>query len=194
MAKSKYQKDITKINERISQLVKTFGNDDTTVNAIKSYITSITDNYHFTKDGKISISQSEKNKLTEKQINKLLSYSTVGEKIKKSKQTLKRQGIEKPTRQQAISNTIRESKIKDFIREHEQEIYANKDLYQAVKRRGDENNARLYLDEVEKLFAILDTPKDINEYKDIFENERVIKWLLYWMKMQNNHIIISHYG
>ena len=175
MAKSKYQKDITKINERISQLVKTFGNDDTTVNAIKSYITSITDNYHFTKDGKISISQSEKNKLTEKQVNKLLSYSTVGEKIKKSKQTLKRQGIEKPTRQQAISNTIRESKIKDFIREHEQEIYANKDLFQALKRKKNEKKAKLYYDEVEKLFAILDTPKDIEEYKDIFENERVIK-------------------
>ena len=175
MAKSKYQKDITKINERISQLVKTFGKEDTTVNAIKSYITSITDNYHFTKDGKISISQSEKNKLSDKQVNKLLSYSTVGEKIRKSKQTLKKQGVKKPTRQQAISHSIRESKIKDFIREHEQEIYANKDLYQAVKRRGDENNARLYLDEVEKLFAILDTPKDIEEYKDIFENERIIK-------------------
>lgn len=175
MAKTKYQKDITKINERISQLVKTFGNEDTTVNSIKSYITSITDNYHFTKDGKISISQSEKNKLTEKQVSKLLSYSTVGAKIRKSKQTLKNQGIKKPTRQQAISHSIRESKIKDFIREHEQEIYANKDLYQAVKRRGDENNARLYLDEVEKLFAILDNPKDIEEYKDIFENERIIK-------------------
>lgn len=175
MAKSKYQKDITRINERISQLVEIFGKEDTTVNAIKSYITSITDNYHFTKKGKIAISQSEKNKLSEKQINKLLSYSTVGDKIKRSKQTLKRQGIEKPTREQAISNTIRESKIKDFISEHEQEIYANKDLFQAVKRRGDENKARLYLDEVEKLFAILDAPKDIEEYKDIFENERIIK-------------------
>lgn len=175
MVKSKYQKDITRINERISQLVETFGKEDTTVNAIKSYITSITDNYHLTRKGIIAISQSEKNKLTEKQINKLLSYSTVGEKIKRSKQNLKRQGIEKPTREQAISHSIRESKIKDFIREHEQEIYANKDLFQAIKRKKDENKARLYLDEVEKLFSLLDTPKDINEYKDIFENERVIK-------------------
>ena len=175
MAKSKYQKDITRINERISQLVETFGKEDTTVNAIKSYITSITDNYHLTKRGKIAISQSEKNKLTEKQINMLLSYSTVGQKIKKSKQVLKKQGIKKPTREPAISHSIRESKIKDFIREHEQEIYANKDLYQAVKRRGDDNNARLYYDEVEQLFSLLDTPKDISEYKDVFENERLIE-------------------
>lgn len=175
MAKSKYQKDITKINERISQLVKTFGVDDSTVNAIKSYITTVTENYHFTKSGSIAISQSETNKLSEKQVNRLLSYGTVGTKIKSSKQKLKKYGIKKPTRGQAISYSIRESKIKGFIREHEQEIYANKDLYQAVKRRGGENNARLYLDEVEKLFSILDAPKDIEEYKDIFENERIIK-------------------
>ena len=175
MAKSKYQKDITKINERITQLVKTFGSNDSTVNAIKSYITTITDNYHFTKSGSIAISQSEKNKLSEKQVNKLLSYGTVGSKIKSSKQKLKKYGIKKPTREQAISHSIRESKIKDFIREHEQEIYANKDLYQAVKRRSDENNSRLYLDEVEKLFSLLGEPKDISEYKDIFENERLIE-------------------
>lgn len=175
MAKSKYQKDITRINERITQLVKTFGSTDSTVNAIKSYITSITDNYHFTRSGSIAISQSEKNKLSEKQVNKLLSYSTVGDKIKKSKQTLKKKGIEKPTREQAISLSIRESKIKDFIRENEQEIYANKDLFQAVKRRKDKNKARLYYDEVEKLFSLLDAPKDINEYKDVFENERLIE-------------------
>ena len=175
MAKSKYQKDITRINERITQLVKTFGSNDSTANAIKSYITTITDNYHFTRSGSIAISQSEKNKLTEKQVNKLLSYGTVGSKIKSAKQYLKSQGIEKPTREQAISYSIRESKIKDFIREHEQEIYANKDLFQAVKRRKDKNKARLYYDEVEKLFEILDTPKNIEEYKDIFENERIIK-------------------
>ena len=175
MAKSKYQKDITKINERITQLVKTFGSNDSTVNAIKSYITTITDNYHFTKSGSIAISQSEKNKLSEKQVNKLLSYGTVGTKIKSSKQKLKKYGIKNPTREQAISHSIRESKIKDFIREHEQEIYANKDLYQSVKRRGDENNARLYYDELEQLFSLLDTPKDISEYKDVFENERLIE-------------------
>ena len=90
MAKSKYQKNITKINERITQLVKTFGSNDSTVNAIKSYITTITDNYHFTKSGSIAISQSEKNKLSEKQVNKLLSYGTVGSKIKSSKQKLKK--------------------------------------------------------------------------------------------------------
>ena len=175
MAKSKYQKDITKINERITQLVKTFGSNDSTVNAIKSYITTITDNYHFTKIGSIAISQSEKNKLSEKQVNKLLSYGTVGSKIKSSKQKLKKYGVKNPTREQAISHSIRESKIKDFIREHEQEIYANKDLYQAVKRSSSENNARLYYDEVEQLFSLLDTTKDISEYKDIFENERLIE-------------------
>ena len=175
MAKSKYQKDITRINERITQLVKTFGSNDSTVNAIKSYITTITDNYHFTKSGSIAISQSEKNKLSEKQVNKLLSYGTVGSKIKSSKQKLKKYGVKNPTREQAISHSIRESKIKDFIREHEQEIYANKDLYQAVKRRSSENNARLYYDEVEQLFSLLDTPKDISEYKDVCENERIIE-------------------
>ena len=175
MAKSKYQKDITKINERITQLVKTFGSNDSTVNAIKSYITTITNNYHFTKSGSIAISQSEKNKLSEKQVNKLLSYGTVGSKIKSSKQKLKKYGVKNPTREQAISHSIRESKIKDFIREHEQEIYANKDLYQAVKRRSSDNNARLYYDEVEQLFSLLDTPKDISEYKDVFENERLIE-------------------
>ena len=175
MAKSKYQKNITKINERITQLVKTFGSNDSTVNAIKSYITTITDNYHFTKSGSIAISQSEKNKLSEKQVNKLLSYGTVGSKIKSAKQKLKKYGVKKPTREQAISYSIRESKIKDFIREHEQEIYANNDLYQAVKRRSDENNARLYLDELEQLFSLLDTPKDISVYKDIFDNERLIE-------------------
>ena len=175
MAKSKYQKDITRINERISQLVETFGKEDTTVNAIKSYITSITDNYHFTKGGKIAISQSEKNKLTEKQINKLLSYSTVGQKIKKSKQYLKKQGINKPTREQAIQQSVTSSKIKEIIKEHEQERYANKDLYNAVKRRKDENKARLYYDEVLQLLSLLDKPKSIEEYKDVFENERKIK-------------------
>ena len=175
MAKSKYQKDITRINERISQLVETFGKEDTTVNAIKSYITSITDNYQLTKKGKIAISQSEKNKLTEKQINKLLSYSTVGQKIKKSKQVLKKQGISKPTREQAIQQSVMSSKIKEFIKEHEQEIYANKDLFNAVKRRKDNNKARLYYDEVLQLLSLLDTPKDINEYKEVFENERIIK-------------------
>ena len=175
MAKSKYQKDITRINERISQLVETFGKEDTTVNAIKSYITSITNNYHFTKRGKIAISQSEKNKLTEKQINKLLSYSTVGQKIKKSKQVLKKQGISKPTREQAIQQSVMSSKIKEFIKQHEQEIYANKDLFNAVKRRKDNNKARLYYDEALQLLSLLDTPKDINEYKEVFENERLIK-------------------
>lgn len=175
MAKSKYQKDITRINERISQLVETFGNKDTTVNAIKSYITSITNNYHFIKGGKIAISQSEKNKLTEKQINKLLSYSTVGQKIKKSKQYLKKQGINKPTREQAIQQSLISSKIKEFIKEHEQEIYANKDLFNAVKRRKDNNKARLYYDEFLQLLSLLDTPKDINEYKEVFENERLIE-------------------
>lgn len=175
MVKSKYQKDITRINERISQLVETFGKEDTTVNAIKSYITSITDNYHFTKNGKIAISQSEKNKLTEKQINKLLSYSTVGQKIKKSKHVLKKQGINKPTREQAIQQSVMSSKIKEFIKEHEQEIYANKDLFNAVKRRKDNNKARLYYDEVLQLLSLLDTPKDINEYKEVFENERLIE-------------------
>ena len=87
MTKSKYQKDITRINERLSSLYRTFGNDDSTYNSMVSYLTSITDNFHTTAKGYIAISQSEKgDKLSDKEINKLLNYMTTGPTIKKAKE------------------------------------------------------------------------------------------------------------
>ena len=175
MAKSKYQKDITRINERLSSLYRTFGNDNSTYNSMVSYLTSITDDFHTTNKGYIAISQSEKgDKLSDKEINKLLNYMTTGQKIKKAKEELKSRGIEKPNRESAILQTQINSKIKDFIREHEMEIYADKSLYQAVKRRGNENKARLYSDEVLKIMSISNN-KTIEEYHDPFENERTIE-------------------
>ena len=174
MAKSKYQKDITRINERLSSLFRTFGNDDSTYNSMVSYLTSITDNFHTTNKGYIALSQSERgDKLSDKEINKLLNYMTTGKKIKKAKEELKSHGIENPTREQAIEQTNINSKIKDFIKEHEMEIYADKDLYNAVKRRGNENKARLYYDEAIKIMNI--EKKSIEEYHDPFENERTIE-------------------
>ena len=176
MAKSKYQKDITRINERLSSLYRTFGNDDSTYNSMVSYLTSITDNFHTTTKGYIAISQSEKvDKLSDKEINKLLNYMTTGQKIKKAKEELKNRGIEKPDRESAILQTQINSKIKDFIREHEMEIYADKSLYNAVKRRGNENKARLYNDEVLKIMSISNENKTIEEYHDPFKNERTIE-------------------
>ena len=174
MAKSKYQKDITRINERLSSLYRTFGNDDSTYNSMVSYLTSITDNFHTTTKGYTAISQSEKgDKLSEKEINKLLNYMTTGQKIKKAKEELKNRGIEKPDRESAIFQTQRNSKMKDFTREHEMEIYADKSLYNAVKRRGNENKARLYYDEAIKIMNI--EKKSIEEYHDPFNNERTIE-------------------
>ena len=176
MAKSKYQKDITRINERLSSLFRTFDNDDSTYNSMVSYLTSITDNFHTTTKGYVAISQSEKgDKLSDKEINKLLNYMTTGQKIKKAKEELKNRGIKKPDRESAILQTQINSKIKGFIREHEMEIYADKSLYQAVKRRGNENKARLYIDEVLKIMSISNENKTIEEYHDPFENERTIE-------------------
>ena len=176
MKKSKYQKDITRINERLSSLHRTFGNDDSTYNSMVSYLTSITDNYHTTTKGYIAISQSEKgDKLSDKEINKLLNYMTTRQKIKKAKEELKNRGIEKPDRESAILQTQINSKIKDFIREHEMEIYADKGLYNAVKRRGNENKARLYYDEAIKIMNIENEKKSIEEYHDPFNNERIIE-------------------
>ena len=176
MAKSEYQKKITKINERISSLMRTFGKEDSTYNNMVSYITSITDNYHTTNKGYIAISQSEKGDvLSEKEINKLLAYMTTGEKIKKSKETLKKEGIKKPTREMAIETSKMDSQIKQFIKEHEQEIYSDKSLYQAVKRRKNENRGRLYRDEVIKMMNLTKVKKSITDYHDPFENEREIE-------------------
>ena len=176
MAKSKYQKDITRINERLSSLYRTFGKGDSTYNTMVSYITSITDNFHTTTKGYIAISQSEKvGKLSDKEINKLLNYMTTGQKIKKAKEELKIRGMKKPDRESAILQTQINSKIKDFIREHEMEIYADKSLYQAVKRRGNENKARLYYDEVINIMNIENEKKSIEEYHDPFNNERIIE-------------------
>lgn len=176
MAKSKYQKDITRINERLSSLYRTFGNDDSTYNSMVSYLTSITDNYHTTTKGYIALSQSEKGyRLSDKEINKLLNYMTTGKKIKRAKEELKNRGIEKPDRESAILQTQINSKIKNFIKEHEMEIYADKILYNAVKRRKDENKARLYNDEALKILNITNDNKTIDDYHDPFENEREIK-------------------
>jgi len=173
--KTRYQKDITRINERLYQVGKTFGKEDTTYQSIVSYLSSIGANTHETTKGYIAISQSEKSKLTEKQVTKLLSFSTVGEKIKRGRKSLKKRGVKKPTRKKIIEHVMKSSKIKQFIKEHEQEIYSYKELYQAVKRRKDENNARLYEDEVIELFNLIGEPMELEEYKDIFESEKIIK-------------------
>ena len=57
------------------------------------------------------------------------------------------------------------------------EIYADKSLYNAVKRSGNDNKARLYYDEAIKIMNIENEKKSIEDYHDPFENERTIEYV-----------------
>lgn len=169
--KTKKQKEITAINEKMTQLFNRFGSDNSTYQAMVSYIEASGFDYHYTANGVISISQGKSNPITQGDINKLQRYKTYGQLKSTARRKLIESGIDKPTQDEIEESVKVYSMLHDFISEHREEIYANKTMHDLVTS----SQGNMSYNDAIKLIKEIAKPVNINEYIDVFANERIIR-------------------
>lgn len=162
-------KDVDRLNKRIKALYNTFGKGTTQYKYMESYITIQSRQFGYkvnrNKQGVIQISKGKKNleNIPNMNIDKLLQMPTVSEKIKEEVN----QGL---TKEEAIKRINFDDTVKGFINAHLGEIYADPQMYALVKRKE-----RLTEEEFMYVVQNVGSPKDIDEYKEIFSDERIVK-------------------
>ena len=162
-------KDVDRLNKRIKSLYNTFGKGTTQYKYMEAYITTQSRQFGYkvnrNKQGVIQISKGKKNleNIPNMNIDKLLQMPTVIEKIKEEVN----QGL---TKEEAINRVKFDDTVKGFINSHLGEIYADPVMYALVKRKE-----RLTEEEFMYIVQNVGSPKDIDEYKEIFSDERIIK-------------------
>lgn len=162
-------KDVDRLNKRIKALYNTFGKGTTQYKYIESYITTQSRQFGYkvnrNKQGVIQISKGKKNieNIPNANIDKLLAMPKVNEKIKEEM----KHGL---TKEESINRIKFDDTVKGFINSHLGEIYADPQMYTLVKRKE-----RLTEEEFMYIVQNVGSPKDINDYKEIFSDERIIK-------------------
>ena len=162
-------KDVDRLNKRIKALYNTFGKGTTQYKYMESYIITQSRQYGYkvnrNKQGVIQLSKGKKNLELIPNLNtdKLLDMPTLREKIKEEMN----QGLSK---EEAINRIKFDDTVKGFINSHLGEIYADPQMYAMVKRKE-----RLTEEEFMYIVQNVGSPKDINEYKEIFSDERIVK-------------------
>ena len=162
-------KDVDRLNKRIKALYNTFGKGTTQYKYIESYITTQSRQFGYkvnrNKQGVIQLSKGKKNleNIPNMNIDKLLDMPTVSEKIKEEMN----HGL---TKEESINQIKFNDTVKGFINSHLGEIYADPGMYALVKRKE-----RLTEEEFMYIVQNVGSPKDIDEYKEIFSDERIIK-------------------
>ena len=123
-------KRIKRINERISDIARTFG---TQSNIYKEYesriVTLFPEGYHYSKKGYISLSHGKKvvgDTSTDKKLLSIDVLPTKGEIVKRSKKRLKSQGNTKPTLKEIKEEVERKDRVENLIND-------NLDLAYAIK-------------------------------------------------------------
>lgn len=178
MAKSEYQKAITKINERMAQLYQTFGKENSTYQSMIAYIETIggKDMTHKTTKGYKALSQSEKPKkgirLNDEQINTLLGYKTSHAIRRDVINKMKKVGVTKPTDEEIKTIGNLYGKFDQFIQEHQGEIYKNEKTFSLLKSQGGD----LDVDVMVEIMEEYGRPKELEEMHNVFKNESLIKW------------------
>lgn len=162
-------KDVDRLNKRIKALYNTFGKGNTQYKYMESYITTQSRQFGYkvirNKQGVIQISKGKKNLeiIPNANIDKLLAMPKVSEKIKEEV----KQGL---TKEKAINRIKFDDTVNGFINSHLGEIYADPQMYALVKRKE-----RLTEEEFMYIVQNVGSPKDINDYKEIFSDERIVK-------------------
>lgn len=172
--KSKYQKDITRINERIADIYRSFGYNNQTYQAIQSFAEVLKDEYgiqsHIASSGAIAFSQSEKGtKLSQQQLDRLLGYKTKGEQIK----IIKQRSDVKLTNEQAFAKAKVLNDLHAFIEEHAHEIYKNKGFRDVIKKKENLTDAEVY--ELINTYGDNEERRTIHDYYDPFDDmDRIV--------------------
>lgn len=162
-------RDVDRLNKRIKAVYNTFGKGTTQYKYMESYITTQSRQFGYkvnrNKQGVIQISKGKKNleNIPNMNIDKLLQMPTVSEKIKEEV----KQGL---TKEEAIKRIKFDDTVKGFINSHLGEIYADPEMYKLVKRKE-----RLTEEEFMYIVQNVGSTKDINDYKEIFSDERIVK-------------------
>lgn len=178
MGKSVYAKQITKINERIADIYRTFGKENSTYKSIVAYLDVIINKevkgkpkgatFHKTARGAIAISQSQQGGcLSQEQINKLLNYTTRGQIEKSARERLARVGVMKPTKKEIKRVVSITGDFHDFVKTHQGEIYRDEKLYKMLKG----GRGSLDIDEMIEIIESVGKPKEIGKYIDPFKKE-----------------------
>ena len=162
-------KDVDRLNKRIKALYNTFGKGTTQYKYIESYLTTQSRQFGYkvirNKQGVIQLSKGKKNleNIPNMNIDKLLDMPTTSEKIKEEM----KQGL---TKEEAIKRIKFDDTVKGFINAHLGEIYAEPEMYNLVKRKE-----RLTEEEFMYIVNNVGTTKEISDYKEVFNDERIVK-------------------
>lgn len=125
------QKDIKRINQRITDIAKTFGTDSYAYNQYYSAVkTSLPEAFRrTTSKGLIAVSRSKefletsRTKATKQAIQRLLGLKTKGQLLKEAKETLKKEGLKKPTKEEITQRATLIDKMQTFVSEHSEMFY-----------------------------------------------------------------------
>lgn len=172
--KTDYGKQITKINERMADIYRSYGENFSTYQSMKSYIKALQKQgiqAHISQNGYIAISQSEKGvKLTKEQINKLLEFKTRGQLEKTARKELKKLGVKNPTKEEIKKYTKMYSEFDKFIQEHRDEIYKDEKTMTILKNAG----GSIDIDEMEDIINQYSKDITFEETHEVFENEKIV--------------------
>lgn len=144
------EKDVKRINERINEIAKVFGTESYAYNQWYATLKlSVPEKYRTTsKHGIIQIARSKEfyqsslKKKTKMGIKRLLGMKTRGALIKEAKQSLKDEGVKKPTRFEVLDRAKVIDEVNLFVSEHEDMFYlpATSTVYDTIHIKGRKKN------------------------------------------------------